>query len=444
MEKNSSQSLFFKKWLPIAGLVLLTVALVLFFKRKNIDDIVHEQGKTIAAFYTQNLKPLFTSSSVSKEDVYNFAFNNSLPLDKSGKHYFRLSDVAEKDNYFEFRNAKLDENENTDLASFEDNLLLTKKQRSKVDSILESYSGDLEKQILVNDKNTIAINYDLWNLNKAIKADVFRYLGLEKIDKLDNVTSLYSTLKDNPAVDKMITEARTNVNDRFIFITPDTIFSHDYRYDEKEMEKKAREIEMKSAELEKQFSNINKNMNLKIAFDKIIPKISRKLSKENIKLKMDNSYCRVEIPDVEIPDIEMPEVDLSELKDLKIELAEMNESLKPIIEKRKRPARSTSVKKSSGGTNSYSESSSYGYELNIPLHDVGEIVNQSLDAVRIALSTSGISEDFADSLAELINASVETSMDDSMSEEDKAEFKKEMEKMKKELKRLKYQNQNNK
>ncbi len=444
MEKNASRSLFLKKWLPIAGLVLLTIALVLFFKRKNIDDIVHEQEKTIAAFYTENLKPLFTGSSISKEDVYNFAFNNSLPLDKSGKQYFKLSDVTDKNNYFEFRNASQEESENTDLASFEDNLKLTKKQRIKVDSILESYSGDLEKQILVNDKNTIAINYDLWNLNKAIKADVFRYLGLEKIDKLNKDALLYSSLKDNPAVDKMITEARTNENDRFIFITPDTIFSHEYRYDEKEMERKARDIELKSAELEKKFSNINKNMNLKIAFDKIIPKISKKLSKENIKLKMDNSYCRVEIPDIEIPDIEIPEIDLSELEDLKIELAEMNESLKPLIEKQKRPVRSSSAKKNSGRANNYSDSDSYGYELNIALPDVGEIVNQSLDAVKVALSTSGLSEEFADSLAELINTGVEASMDDSMSKEDKAEFKKEMEKMKKELKRLKYQNQNNK
>ncbi len=444
MEKNASRSLFLRKWLPICGLVLLTFALVLFFKRKNIDEIVHEQEKNLAAFYTENLKPLFISSSVSKEDVYNFAFNNLLPLDKEGKQYFKLSDVTEKDNYFEFRNASLEENESTDLASFEDNLSLTKKQRSKVDSILESYSNDLEKQILVNDKNTIAINYDLWNLNKAIKADVFRYLGLEKIDKLDKVAPLYSTLKNNPAVDRMISEARTNKNDRFIFITPDTIFSHDYRYDEKEMKRKAVELEKKAADMDKKFAEINKNVNLKIAFNKIIPKISTRLSKENIKLKMENDYCRVEIPDIEIPDVEIPEVDLSELEDLKVELAEMNKSLKPYIEKPRRPVRSATGRKTSGGAANLSDSNPNGYELNIPLPDVGEIVSQSLDAVKVALSTSGLSEEFADSLADLINTSVEASMDDSMSEQDKAEFKKEMEKMKKELKRLKYQNKNNK
>jgi len=438
MEIKSSHSLLFKKWLPIAGLIILTMALILFFKKKNLDEIVNEQEKSIAAFYTENLKPLFARTSVTKEDVYNFAFNNLIPLDKSGKQYFKLSDMNEKDNYFEFRNAAQDEIKNNDLADFENNLELNEKQKSAIDSILESYSGELENQILVNDKNTIAINYDLWDLNKAIKADVFRYLGLEQIEKLDKVTSLYSTLSSNPALDKMIAEARTEENDKFIFITPDTIFSHAYRFDEKELKRRNEEIERKAAQIDMKMEDINKKVNLKIAFNKILPKITGNLSKENIRLKMDNDFIRIEIPEIEIP-----EIDIQDLKDLEGELAELNESMKPFTEKPRRPDRTTPPKKS-GGTTSYSYSAPDGYELNIDIPDIGEIVSQSLDAAKFAITTSGLSGEFADSLAELINASVEASMNDSMSASEKAEFKKEMEKMKKELKKLKYQNQGSK
>jgi len=275
-------------------------------------------------------------------------------------------------------------------------------------------------------------------LNKAIKADVFRYLGLEQIDKLDKVTSLYSTLSSNPALDKLIAEARTEENDKFIFITPDTIFSHAYRFDERELKQQNEKIERKAAQIDRKMEDINKKVNLKIAFNKILPKITSTFSKENIRMKMDNDFIRVEIPEIEIP-----EIDLQELKDLESELADLNESMKPFTEKPKRPGRTTPPTKNSG-TTSYSYSTPDGYELNIDIPDISEIVSQSLDAAKFAIATSGLSGEFADSLAELINASVEASMNDSMSASEKAQFKKEMERMKRELKKLKTQNEDSK
>ncbi len=429
MEKKPILPLKVKKWLPVAGLVLLTFALIMFFKKKNLEEIVNEQGKSIVEFYTQNLEPLFSRASLTKEDVYDFAFNNQLPLDKSNGQYFKLNDLSDGNNYFEFRKASQDDLQKTDLAGFEKNLGLNKGQSSRVDSILESYKEELKRQIFVNDKNTIAINYNLWDLNKAIKADVLRYLSQENLEKLDKLTSAYSSLYNNQAVDKMINEVRTDKRDRFIFVTPDTIFSHNFRFNEEKLRRQAREFEKNAKEFEK-------NVKLKIAFNNGLKKASKGWNKKDFKLEVDSDFCRIEIPPIEIPEID--------LSDLKVDLADLNDELKTFTVRANTSNDRKAKRKIAGHSSVIPSINPQTYELDIALPNVGEIINQSLGAVKVALSSSGLSGEFADSLAEMINASVEASMNDSMSDSDRKELKREMEKLKKELKQLKYQKENTK
>ena len=40
---------------------------------------------------------------------------------------------------------------------------------------LASYASDLQAQVLVNEKNTVAINPNIWNFNKAIAMDLISF-----------------------------------------------------------------------------------------------------------------------------------------------------------------------------------------------------------------------------------------------------------------------------
>ena len=101
-ENNGGFNIKAKQLIPIVGLILLTIALIVFFKNKSIYKIVDEQKHSLVDFYTQNLKPLLVRSAITKEDVYNFAMNNELPLDKSNRQYLKLGDMSAGNKYFEF------------------------------------------------------------------------------------------------------------------------------------------------------------------------------------------------------------------------------------------------------------------------------------------------------------------------------------------------------
>ena len=82
---NKMQKILLKKYLPAVGLTALTILLMIFFKmNSNKGAKIFEEGKVLLAdFYIQNLKPLFYDSPISREDVFEFAVNSQIPIDKN-------------------------------------------------------------------------------------------------------------------------------------------------------------------------------------------------------------------------------------------------------------------------------------------------------------------------------------------------------------------------
>ena len=113
-------------------------------------------------------------------------------------------------------------------------------QKQTVDSIIGSYSKALESQVLVNEKNTIAINPNIWNLRKAIFADLL--VASEKLNKInfDRIIPEGITEAEKLVVVNTVAKLKSNPGDQYIFVTPDSIFEDFYQFDpvlvEKEFE----------------------------------------------------------------------------------------------------------------------------------------------------------------------------------------------------------------
>ncbi len=178
-KKNSSG---IKRWIPAASLVALTIALMIVLKLDPdlIDKIWEDQKVAIAGFYKENLQPVLLAANLSNEDIFNFAFNNELPLDDSRQKYLLLGYDDSGKEFFEIRSSD-QKIKRQSYDEFVTAMNLDEKQKQTVDSIIGSYSKALEAQVLVNENNTIAINPNLWNLRKAIFADLL--VASEKLNK---------------------------------------------------------------------------------------------------------------------------------------------------------------------------------------------------------------------------------------------------------------------
>jgi hypothetical protein len=97
-----------------------------------------------------------------------------LPLDKEDKQYIHLGEDNTGQEYFEIKSETPKPDEN----NFEKFVLameLNEIQKDQIDSIIQQYAVELENQILVNNDNTLALNSNLWNYQKAIQTDLLAF-----------------------------------------------------------------------------------------------------------------------------------------------------------------------------------------------------------------------------------------------------------------------------
>jgi hypothetical protein len=419
-ENKAGVSSKIKKWIPVGGLIILTVALIVFFKNESIYKIVDEQKNNIADYYTKNLKPLFARTPISNEDVYNFAMSNELPLDKNNQQYLKLGDESAQNKYFEFVKNPAAENKDA-LTQFKSSFRFNKFEKQKLDSILESYQDKLRNQIYINDKNTIAINSNLWNLNKAIRADLLMFASGANKEKFKRLYPETYTFYKDPALHKFVEDTRNVGDSNFIFVTPDSVFSSVYYVDREKLKK---EIE----EMNKNMKEWGKDYKVRIALQKEMLGKQKKGVNQQFTILVDSNFCRIEIPSISIPPIKIPDVNrliagLNEAavkaEDFKVKIksknkriAELNDALASVPDVPGNPQK---------------------YELNIDLPDLKELIETSVSAGLNALRVVNIPNVNVDSIMDLVNAEV----GDSLNKFDKKEFKIKMEELKKELEKLK-------
>lgn len=316
-----------KKYSPVFAVVLITIGLMIFYKYNlsDFDKAVKEQSSDLLSFYTQNLKPLFIKTRLDVNDVFQFAFNRTLPIDKERNQYLAIGvDDSGKD-YFEIRN-NLDLHSDRTREDFVRQLNLNEIQQRELDSILMKYATKLEDQVVVSENNAIGVNENLWTLNRAIVANVLQFA--EKASKIsfEKIAPTAVSFVSNPKVDELISFAINNKSDNYVLLTPDTIVStplkveiKDYKKSIEEHSKNLKEIEKGMKEYEKGMKEFEIEMQklgdelesrgIKISINiDTSSKVYRNHRKaKSFKIEIDKNICRIEIPQLE--KIEIPNID---------------------------------------------------------------------------------------------------------------------------------------
>ncbi len=412
-----------RRWVPAFSFAGLAIVLMVFLKFNPgiIDRIVEEQKTNLAGFYQENLRPLFYASNLSNEDVFNFAFTKQLPLDKSNGQYLKLGYDQSGKEFFEINTAENSSPVNN-LEKFAAKLKLNSRQRQQVDSILESYAEDLQTQVLVNDKNTVAINPNLWNYNKAIVADIMSFARDANKEEFNKIVPAGYFTYNNPDVRTLVNKVKDTRDNKYIFFTPDTIFTEPYNFDEKkfkdEMAKAKEEMKKGMEEAKKSMQNFKINLKLDSSFARL--KNDPAWGK-GFKVFIDSNIVRVHISKLDIPDIHLPDFD-----SISAQVEEAMKNIPPIIidipgEK---------------GAKSYSFKYEYGDSSKHPVRIQIPNVDSILKSIGVfngdSLMFNGKDNHFVpDSLASMFKM-----FDDSLMIFDKGEFKKEMKQLQKEMEKM--------
>ena len=305
IEGQKRESSGLRKWLPAAGLAIITVVLmiVMKFNPHLLDQAWENQKVALAGFYKENLQPVLTAANLSNEDIFNFAFNNELPLDDSRKQYLLLGYDDSGKEYFEIRSSDQKINRGS-YKEFVTAMNLNDNQKQTVDSIINSYSKAMESQVLVNEKNTVAINPNVWNLRKAIFADLL--VASEKLNKIKFDRIVPKGINENEKVDVVnaVSKLKNTTDDQYIFVTPDSIFEEKYVFDPKIVEK---ELQWNERQIKKNEKKI-KEFAFNIKFDSTFINYAQTGGIHSFKVIVDSNICRVDIPDFSRFENQLPEI----------------------------------------------------------------------------------------------------------------------------------------
>ena len=305
IEGQKSEPSGIKRLAPVAALVVVTIVIMVVLKLNPgfIDHMWEDQKVAIAGFYKENLQPVLLAANLTNDDVFNFAFNNELPLDNTRKQYLLLGYDDLGKEFFEIRNSdqKIKRESYNEFVSA---MNLDAEQKLTVDSIIGSYSKALEGQVLVNDKNTVAINPNLWNLRKAIFADLL--VASEKLNKakFNRIVPAGITDAEKMVVVNTLTKLKNTSGDQYIFVTPDSIFADSYQFDSELFEKEMREFEKQIKLNENQIKQFTLNVN----YDSSFKNLAKDYTSRSFRIAVDSTICRVDLPDHRIAEISIPDI----------------------------------------------------------------------------------------------------------------------------------------
>jgi len=421
IEGQKSESTKISRWMPATALAIITIVVMIVLKINPdfVNQLWDQQREAIAGFYKENLQPVLFAANLTNEDIFNFAFNNELPLDNSRKQYLLLGYDDSGKEFFEIRSGdeKLRRQSYNEFISA---MNLDKEQRETVDSIIGSYGEALESQVLVNDKNTVAINPNLWNYRKAIFADLLVAAEKLNIKGFDRIVPAGITDAEKIRVVNAVERLKTSPEGRYIFVTPDSVFSDSYQFNsllyEEELKKMEKELKTKQEEIKQFTFSIRFDSTLRIAG------MDNKL-RHSFRITVDSNICRVDIPENHITEMQMPDID----------------SINPLIEQATKNIhfyayKIPKVERSSSSIKIeyYDNDSVHSYEMNFGMLNMDSLVETKPEFDLYNLDHFKQVKPFDDSM--LAKYQFDKDYFDRYYSDD--DFKKQMEELQKELERL--------
>jgi len=287
-KKSASLLSFVKKPAVVFGVVSISLMGILKFYPGLFPDFLSEQKTNIIDFYTQNLKPFVYVADLNSEDIFNFAFNNNLPLNKEDRQMLQL-DRDSNGNQFVEVNYAGSSTSAFNLPVFVKSLKLNNDQKLTVDSILLSYSDDIASHILVNEKNTVAVNPSIWNYHNAIRSDLLSYAASVNKEFSNKIMPAGFREKNVSSMRVMSKPGESDQETYFVF-SPDTIFTQKLHVNKDDLKN---QIHKFKTEIRQHTGELNKLKRFKIDV-KVFP--DEFTSSRRMKVFIDSNICRVQIP----------------------------------------------------------------------------------------------------------------------------------------------------
>jgi hypothetical protein len=200
------------------SIIVLTVILLVVFKYQQSQEKSKENFDFFSQFYSETIKPIFTSKTFDKKDVVNFAVNGNLLLDKGENKVLQLkSDLSGK----EIISIKKDGAFNTadNYQNFVKGFDLDSKQKVEFDSILDNYSKILAQSIYKDDNDFFAVDPNIGKIKASLNKDLSNFIQNIKNESGSQNYVFSNLLKENQ------NKSTTNY---FVF-TSDTVLLRQYK-----------------------------------------------------------------------------------------------------------------------------------------------------------------------------------------------------------------------
>lgn len=233
----NKDSRLLKTYMPAVAMLFITVTVMLYFKSTQDGgyNIFDHGGSLLERFYSKNLMPFFESKEqLSNEDLINFAFNNNLPVSED-----KVLFINERAGFGPEIGVK-EAIVNRDTKNYEKFINLYCKDdisQARIDSILEYYRADLTASVLTSENQAMVIDESIIDLNRALKTELLDCAQKSLAKSYTALEKKHLITLDAKKLEKYKQLRKEKDDTKFLFLTPDTVFTRDYKYDKSKVVK---------------------------------------------------------------------------------------------------------------------------------------------------------------------------------------------------------------
>ncbi|MCX6168767.1 MAG: hypothetical protein NTX65_05485 [Ignavibacteriales bacterium] len=282
-----------KKYFPFVVLIVLSVALMFFFKHKKqeINKSIADVKNNLLSFYAENLKPLLSQTNISEEDIFNFALYNSLPLDKEKNKVLVISEDRPGNNTFVIKPA--DFNSSTkNYETFVNYMGMNESQKAKADSILNSYKKEIYSSVLVNEKNTYAVNPKIADIQQAVLADLISFAQKVNQSKSKELFTEHYDLSDKKKFADLITSAKAIPQNEYYLITPDTVARTYFKWNQEKFNQHLNDLEKSKYTIAPPIPNLD----VQYESAPTVPKVKSIPGADDFSFNIDSNSFKIVVP----------------------------------------------------------------------------------------------------------------------------------------------------
>lgn len=306
-------SAFFSSRKPALVLATFTLVFLVVFKfQPNLFDEVLENNKAnLASFYAKNLMPLISATNLTNDDVLNFAFNKYLPINKDEKQVISFGKNAQGEQIIEVKTADV-AGMPLSMDTFAKTFGLNQEQKKEANKILERYTDKIAAAVLVNDKNSVAVNASLWGYHDQLRKELLGYVSQVNSAAFKHIMPNGSAELIAAADKAAEAIERSPASNYYYYISPDTFFASQLpvdtdgidqaikqmryaeavrNYSDTERDQQMREVMSTQAQINNELKRVKVNLHQ-------VAKISRGAANlaQSVQIFADSGICKVVIP----------------------------------------------------------------------------------------------------------------------------------------------------